>query len=214
MVKRNSIIAVAGHKGAGKTTWVQAYLRDKKRVLVAEKDALDPDYETAKRFASMPDAWDYFLKEKPKRFSVGVAPGRSGLPGFLALAWSLKDVVVVIEECGRYFPGVYPDNRGADGKKRFCHPVPWELVELCERGRHRAASLVLVAQFPSKIPACAAGLADTLIAFRVGAEDERRYLRGFPGAGRELPDVVKELPDFSFVEVDQDGGTRHGRTNP
>lgn len=213
------MVGIGGRTGFGKSSLARSLISGHARVIILENSDAKNEYD-AERFASWPEMLMAFWKcgsRGPKRFRVSIACGTTYFPHVLALAWALGDVLVVVEEAGKYFgPGVYYQ----DVRTGRNVAVPREFVEICERGRHAGPgasdpiSVLMIAQAPARLPRVFRQEMARFYAFRLTAKEDRDWLKDFPGAGSEVAERSALLEKFSYLNIDADGGCSLEKTLP
>lgn len=201
------MVAVVGRTGCGKSSLVRQLVGSRERVIILESADVKSEYPDARRFNSWADlvaALRVIEQKKVRKFRVSFCPGLGYFPLLLEAAWALGDVTLVIEEGAKYFP---PDR-----------PVPWQFIEVCERGRHAGpdaaspVSIIMVSQRPKRLPIVFRAELARLYAFRLNEKADRDWLAGFPGASKEIADGVSNLELFHYLNVDANGGITHETT--
>ena len=174
-------VVVAGHRGAGKSTWIQ-HVADVLGSGVVFYD-MNREHEHFDRYVPdhrRGDEMDAEADGVIGRLVVDNDPARR--PG-----------AVVLEEANRYVP-----NRGN---------IPESVGELVDLGRHYetaitdGVSVFYVTRRPAQLDADVMELADYLVVYRVrGKNDVKRLNDEAPGLG----DAARELDDYHYLLVRPD----------
>lgn len=174
-------IVVTGHRGAGKSTFIQ-HLLD-----MGPPGALVIDTNREH------DGYDRYLPEHRRG-----EEGKAEINGVVERAVTDNDPErrpghVVIEEANRYVP-----NRGS---------IPPAVGEIVDLGRHYetgisdGVTVTYVTRRPSQLDADVMELADYIVAYRTrGRNDKKRLNDEAPGLG----DAAADLDDYHFILVRPD----------
>jgi hypothetical protein len=222
------MIAAVGRTGYGKSSKVRQHVRAHRRVIIVEQKP-----EKVKDWAGLDVEWyrsadelKTDLQQLPpgSSFRVGIVPGLSGFVDVLRLAWALGDVLLVIEEAGKYFP------YAKSNRKRYHGPVvsggnmmvPFEFLEICERGRHagprgdgtQPVGVLITSQRPKRLPLCFQSELDRVYAFMLRVKHDRAWLAECPGSDDELAEETKSLPRFHYLNIPGEGEVTRETTTP
>lgn len=219
------MVAVVGRTGYGKSSIVRHLVESHDRVMVLEQkpekiqDWAGQDIEW---YRTWPEFYGEMRAVRPRRFRVGFVPGLNHLVDCIRLAWALGDILLVIEEAGKYFPynkQVRPHHMKVTWGGNM--NVPGEVLEMCERGRHAGRGdgnmplrCVITSQRPKRLPLCIQAELDRVYAFRLRLAVDRKWLAECPGADAELAEETKELPKFHYLNIAEEGECLRGITCP
>lgn len=224
MIERT--VAVVGRTGFGKSTIVRQLVQSHDRVVILEQKAekiRDWDGLDVEWFSSWRELYGTMKEIRPRRFRVGFIPGRAFFVDALRLAWALGDVLLVIEEAGKYFPynkKARPHHKEIEYGGNM--NVPGEFLEICERGRHagprgdgtQPVRLVVVSQRPKRLPLCFQAELDRTYAFKLQLPHDRSWLAECPGADEQLAAQARDLPKYHFFNICAEGGVTRETTRP
>lgn len=177
-------LVVCGHRGAGKSTWIQNAIRDAPALVYD----MNREHEGFARY--LPDhrrdeeckaEVDGVISRLVTDADAGVRPG-----------------IVVLEEANRYVP-----NAGS---------IPGAVGELVDLGRHYdtavsdGVAVMYVTRRPAQLDADVMELADYLIVYRVrGKNDKKRLNAEAPGLG----DKAAQLGEYEWLLVHPDRTITH-----
>ena len=172
------VVLVMGMTGYGKSWWSKLYHRLFSRSIVYDpvgsfpvKEWLQPD-EIYERLTD---------EQPPKEFQYGfISQDESHVSGIGALTFTVGQMVYFIEECATVF------------EKGVTRSPQW-VKTLCFFGRHKACSLVLIAQRPTYIPIDIRSQANRVISFCQHEGSDMDWLTEFYGRERmkRLPNIEK-----------------------
>jgi hypothetical protein len=151
--------------------------------------------------------------EKLEQYFAGHPLQRGLFQGVLRLAvrpvrWSGQDLVDEIERFSRVayrIGGLCAKLDELGAVVNAPRPPPGDLLRLIAEGRHRAVSLVLVAQRFAQVPVLARDNATRIICFRQAGPDDADDLVDRVG---ELGARVRSLPERHFLEWTPTGGAQ------
>jgi hypothetical protein len=220
---KDRIVGVGGRTGFGKSSLARQLVAAHRRVVILEPSDRKSEYPDTERFYAWPDLLETMRRcgpHGPRQFRVALACGTTYFPQVLRLAWACAPCLVVIEEMSKYFgPDIYyPARDPVTGKVRLV-AVPREFVEICERGRHagrdgaQPVGILGISQAPAFAPRVFRQEMARFYSFRLTAEEDRRWLKGFPGA-REAYARTAELQQFEYLNIDADGEVTNEKTTP
>lgn len=177
------IVLVMGMTGFGKSWWSKLYHRLYSRSIVYDpvgsfpvKEWLEPDEIFERLTAESP----------PDKFQYGfVSQDADHVAGIGALTFSVGRLAYFIEECATVF------------EKGMLRSPSW-VKTLCFFGRHKACSLVLIAQRPTYIPIDIRSQANRVISFCQHEGTDMEWLTEF--FGRERMKRLSTLERFTCFD--------------
>jgi DNA helicase HerA-like ATPase len=156
-----NVILIVGKTGCGKSYFLKNLLHNENRVILM--DCLG-EYEKFQSFVSRYDLINYCLTHKIFRVS---SQEFEDFPNLCHLAMGLTHCVLAIEEAQRFFPA-----------KSFLNEYFSEIVY---RGRHRAVSIIMVAQRPSSLHITPRSQWTKIISFQQTDKHDTDWLRQTSG---------------------------------
>jgi hypothetical protein len=184
-VNRNTIIAVFGRKGSGKTELTKRIMEDGwDRVIAVDTVAQYQEtdgFEVAYGFKACAAALT--KAEKREEFRIALrSDDTDELLRLFPVIYEFTDVLVVVDETPFY-----------------CSPskLPRELSLLVRYGRHRRISQLYVAQRPSEIHRSITAQSDIIVSFVQREARDVQYLVD-NGGGRDA-EHVSELPQYRLI---------------
>jgi DNA helicase HerA-like ATPase len=182
--RKGKIIVIVGKRGLGKTYWLRhKKLREFNRIILV--DPMD-------QYTEIPVVYNIeelleFIVDK-KIFRVRIRTGNTALLDDLCyIAYCLGKCALVIEESQIFIPA------------GPIEPSPY-YMDIVNRGRHRAVTLILVAQRYGALHIAARALWDEIIAFRQTESTDTRALRN--ASGYDLSEL-ETLPPGKFHHLTQ-----------
>lgn len=190
--KPSEVICVTGVRGSGKTSWTLSYTQAADRLLVYDPLAAFPV-----QWCSEESLLD-LEHSKPEKFRIGVYyPDSADL--LVALAFELRNNILVLEEAATLFT---PGSRLTKDQRVFS-----DVVLL---GRHRAVSVIAIAQRAANIPITIRSQASRFITFR---QYERADLSVLSDIFGTRVDKLPSLPDCECLDWHK-GDISQYRINP
>jgi len=166
-VSDNTVLAVFGRKGSGKSTLVKAITREHSRVIVF--DALGEYGEGSKQIAFGFDACLKALEanvKAPKCFLSLRLRDTGDYYDLMEVVFEMPGTLFVLEETSLY-----------------CSPsvLPPELSALVRYGRHRGLDQIYIARRPSEVHRDLTAQADVIVSFEQREPRDLDYLRAATG---------------------------------
>jgi len=180
---QNTIVALVGRKGSGKSTLVGEIVGEWDRVII-----VDTMNEYGARIGAsvrlgLEDAIDAVLEaERSRRFRFSLRGlEHDEVLEVLEGVGTLRDLLVVVEEASAYMKA---------------QQIPWEIAQLVRMGRHQAISQLYVAQRPSMLHLDVISQADVIVSFQQHARRDVETLVGHLG---DVAEQVRELERFELI---------------
>lgn len=189
MNAQNTILAIVGRKGSGKSTLVGEIIQEQPRAVVID---------TMNEFGRNIGAEVVYGFDGAVEAIVGAsrrARYRLSLRGLehdevlevLEGVYTLRDMFLVLEEASAYMKA---------------QQIPWEIAQLVRMGRHNRISQCYVAQRPTMLHLDVISQADVIVSFQQHARRDVDTLVGHLG---EVGEQVRELERFHVVAGGPDG---------
>lgn len=177
------IVLVMGMTGYGKSWWTKLYHRLWSRTVVYDPAA---SFQV-KEWLTPEEIFERLTAEKPpQKFDYGfVDDDEESVSGIGRLVFYTGNVMYIIEECATVF------------EKGMMRSPKW-VKDLCFFGRHRACSLVLIAQRPTYIPIDIRSQANRVISFCQHEGSDMDWLTDF--FGKDRMKRLSTLPKFSCFD--------------
>lgn len=173
---RRDVILVVGKTGFGKSNWTRKFLRGVNRLMV-----YDPLGETDAAYLDDDNLFT-FLDTPSKTFRIGTtSPDSLDILGHGA--YVMGNCWLAIEEAATVF------NRGEN--------LPDWARDAVFLGRHRALSLIIVAQRAATVPIAFRSQISRVVAFAQHEKDDLKYLAGIIG---DDADRLPELPPHRCLD--------------
>jgi len=192
---QNSIIAVAGMKGHGKSTWLRANMTEERSLAIIDTLGEHRDWCPMCPAKEM-DEQVRMLAEPPEHFqwSFMVSPHHKDENGnnlhfesLCSAAMLAGEMTLVIEEVDHY------------ASANFISP---SLQVLVDYGRHKLVNVVWLTRNLSVVPRILTSQTDLFVLFK---QQEPRYLEAMEDRfTEEIVDAVEALPQFEYITVDRE----------
>jgi len=182
-VKQNTIVALVGRKGSGKSTLVGEIIREFDRVLIVDRMfEYGPQLgvTVVRGHAGAVAAVLEASRRRRFRYSLRGLEDDEVLD-VLEGVGTLREVLVVVEEASAYMKS---------------QQIPWEIAHLVRMGRHQGISQLYVAQRPSMLHLDVISQADVIVSFQQHARRDVETLVGHLG---DFAEVVRELPRYELI---------------
>lgn len=178
------IILVMGMTGWGKSWWTKLYTKPLKRKLVYDPTLTFPVSEYLPIQDIIENIEESEKEKGSKDFNYGFVDPDSVSPA-ASLLFIVEKNLFVIEECATVF------------EKGLARLPEWG-KDHCFLGRHRACSILLIAQRPTYIPIDFRSQANRVITFCQHEDTDMDWLSGF--FGKERMDRMLQLPKFTCFD--------------
>jgi DNA helicase HerA-like ATPase len=182
MGRQREVTLIFGRTGSGKSTLAKSLIGNSKRVIVF--DRLE-EYKGGLVIETFSEFVKYFSEEPETFFVVCRFPHLTSYEFTAEALFSIKDTLVVLEECDLYLSSVSfndPDN---------------SFNALVTRGRHAGISILAITQRPHLIAITLRAMATEAITF---VQHEPRDLGYLESWGFD-PEEVSQLPEFKSVSL-------------
>jgi len=184
----NTILAIFGRKGSGKTELTRKIIKEHPRVFAFDTLA---EYEKGFRVCEGKQACiDAMLDVKDKR-SYRVALRCIELEDNLALldlAYEFPRSLVVVEETSLYARPTY---------------LPNEIARLVRYGRHREIDQIYIARRPSEVHRDLTAQADLVVSFEQREPRDVKYLRDVAGEEAERVQMLPKYKVLAFGDLEK-----------
>ena len=175
------IILVMGMTGYGKSLWAKLYHRMLRRSITYDPTMTFP----VKEYLPGSEIYSRLANETPpKQFDYGFVE-EDDLEGIGSLTFVVGHMMLIIEECATVF------------EKGLRMTPPWA-KQLCFFGRHRACSLMLIAQRPTYIPIDFRSQANRVITFCQHEGSDMNWLGDF--YSKEYMQKLPTLPKLTCLD--------------
>jgi DNA helicase HerA-like ATPase len=178
------IVLVIGKTGFGKSWWSKLFAQKYARKFIYDP-AMSKEYECL--YSSMNEImqkYDEGELETDSKFSLGVILPTE-VEGMVNLSFGIGNNLLVLEELGTFFP-------------KGMRQLPDYMMKQCFLGRHRACSMVLIAQRAISIPIDLRGQFNRIVTFQQSEDDDVSWLIG--KYGREKAESIPFLPKFTCLD--------------
>lgn len=179
----NTIVALVGRKGSGKTTLVAEIVREERRVIVLDtmnEYGRARGLEVIYGFEAAVHAVARASRARSFRLSLRGLEHDQVLE-VLAGCYHLRELLIVLEEASMFMKS---------------QMIPPEIAKLVRTGRHQGISQLYVAQRPSMLHLDVISQADLIVSFQQHAARDVETLVGHLG---EHAAAVRELPRFELI---------------
>jgi len=179
---QNTIVALVGRKGSGKSTLVAEIVREWDRALIV--DTMNEYGRGIGATVFYGDAYVPAIVEASRqrrfRFSLRGLEYDEVLEALEGAA-TLRQLLVVVEEASAYMKA---------------QQIPWPIAQLVRMGRHRGISQLYVAQRPSMLHLDVISQADVIVSFQQHARRDVETLVGHVG---DVAERVRDLARFELI---------------
>lgn len=182
-MKQNTIVALVGRKGSGKSTLVGEIVREFPRALIVDtmnEYGGNIGADVAFGFDAAVEAVLEAERSRRYRFSLRGLEHDQVLE-ILEGVGTLRELLVVVEEASAYMKA---------------QQIPWEIAQLVRMGRHNGISQLYVAQRPSMLHLDVISQADVIVSFQQHARRDVETLVGHLG---DFAERVRELDRFELI---------------
>jgi hypothetical protein len=151
----DEVIAVFGHRGSGKTTWLIKNI-DNYQPFVLVDPLYDPKFKTLNLYAikSPDEALQLFQRGQPRR--VYISPNLETFDFFCGLILAKGDMTLIVDEVDNYATSYF---------------ISSYFKKILKIGRHRNVSLITVSRRPKEMNPLIRSQAKRFIVFPLGGED-------------------------------------------
>lgn len=179
---QNSLVAVFGMKGHGKTTYMIRETEAARRLIV-----IDPlhQFRSGLIFRQASDLLAYFRDRNPETFRCicrfeDAADGWTETEAALEFAYELGNVTVAIDEVDKICSA---------------SAISPALSRIINYGRHKDIDLVTCARRPARVNRDLTSNADSIVSFKVQEPNDLKYLQEFGFSDS----VLKGLAKYEYV---------------
>jgi hypothetical protein len=180
---QNTIIALVGRKGSGKSTLVGEIVCEHERTVVVDTMNEYGEKLGAEVVLGYDQAVDAVLEASRRRrfrFSLRGLEHDQVLEILEGVA-TLRELLLVVEEASAYMKA---------------QQIPWEIAQLVRMGRHQGISQLYVAQRPTMLHLDVISQADVIVSFQQHAHRDVETLVGHLG---EAAARVRDLERFELI---------------
>ncbi len=162
---QNQIIAVFGHRGSGKTTWLFKHIDSFSPFLLVDP-LYDPKFKQLQLYTitTVEEGFDLFRIGDPKRCYI--SPNLNAFEIFCGLCLARGNITLIVDEVDSF------------STSNFMSPHFKELIKM---GRHRQVNLIAACRRPHEMNPLIRSQANRFIIFPMGGEDAEHlesYIKG------------------------------------
>jgi hypothetical protein len=182
---KNQIIAVFGHRGSGKSTWIAENIEDWKPFVLVDP-LYDPKFQALNLYKvkSVEEAIEVFRDSDPQR--VYISPNLETFDFFCGLVLARRGMTLVVDEVDHYSNSYYLS--------------PY-FKKLIKYGRHRETNLVVASRRPKEMNPLLRSQANKFIVFPMGGEDVKELSSYLPKSALFVVMHLKSISNGSeYVE--------------
>lgn len=159
----NELVAVFGHRGSGKSTWLFEHI-DEFKPFVLVDPLFDPKFKAMNLYTltSCGQALQLFNDAQPQR--IYISPNAETFDFFCALVLAKGNMTLIVDEIDNYCTSYY---------------MPPYLKKIIKIGRHQNVNLIAVCRRPKEMNPLIRSQANRFVVFPLGGEDAyelRSYL--------------------------------------
>lgn len=178
----NEIIAVFGHRGSGKTTWLMENIESFQPFLLVDP-LYDPKFRVLGLYniTSMDEAFDLFKNGEPKRCYI--TPNLETFNIFCGLCLAKGNITLIVDEVDQFSTSQY---------------MPPHFKEAIKMGRHVGVNIIAACRRPHEMNPLIRSQANRFIIFPMGGED-----------CKDLTSYIKEVMGLVMNLKSGDGWTEY-----
>lgn len=152
---QNQIIAVFGHRGSGKTTWLMNEIESFKPFLLIDP-LYDPKFKTLDLYTitSIDQGFDLFVNGDPQRCYI--TPNLETFNIFCGLALAKGNITLIVDEVDQFSTSQY---------------MPSRFKQAIKMGRHVGVNVIAACRRPHEMNPLIRSQANRFIIFPMGGED-------------------------------------------
>lgn len=181
----NTILAIFGRKGSGKTELTRKIIREYPRVFAFDSLAeYDKGFRVCEGRQACMDAMLDVKDQSRYRLALRCIELEDNL-ALMDLAYEFPRSLIVVEETSLYARPTF---------------LPNEIAKLVRYGRHREINQIYIARRPSEVHRDLTAQADLIITFEQREPRDVKYLRDVAsGDGAERVEDVQSLPKYKLL---------------
>jgi hypothetical protein len=184
---QNNIIAVFGHRGSGKTTWLMNNLDSFSPFLLVDP-LYDPKFKSLNLYTitTLEEGFDLFKIGDPRRCYI--SPNLATFDIFCGLCLAKGNITLIVDEVDSYCTSQF---------------MTRHFKELIKIGRHRQVNLVAASRRPHEMNPLIRSQANRFVIFPMGGEDAKHlesYIRNIMALCLQLKsgEGWTEYIDYNF----------------
>jgi hypothetical protein len=186
-IYQNQIIAVFGHRGSGKTTWLFENINHFTPFIVVDP-LYDPKFKMLNLYTikSIDEAFDLFKIGDPRRCYI--TPNLATFDIFCGLCLARGNITLIVDEVDQFCTSQFMTSH---------------FKELIKMGRHRQVNLIAACRRPHEMNPLIRSQASRFIIFPMGGEDAKHldsYIKDIFSLCMQLKsgDIWSEYIDYDF----------------
>ena len=154
---QNQIVAVFGHRGSGKTTWILDNLKNFTPFLLVDP-LYDPKFKNLDLYpiTDLEQGFELFKVGEPRRCYI--SPNLATFDIFCGLCLAKGDITLIVDEVDQFCTSQY---------------MTRHFKELVRIGRHRQVNLIAASRRPHEMNPLIRSQANRFIIFPMGGEDAK-----------------------------------------
>jgi len=163
---QNQIIAVFGHRGSGKTTWLMREI-DSFEPFILVDPLYDPKFKALNLYTitSIEEAFDLFKVGDPRRCYI--TPNLETFNIFCGLCLAKGNITLIVDEVDQYSTTQW---------------LPARFKQAIKMGRHRGVNIIAACRRPHEMNILIRSQANRFIIFPMGGEDCKDLTSYIPDA--------------------------------